>query len=49
MQLTEYAMPWSKKSYEQRMQGMMNVAACRPYRVHTGSRSSDCLPCCSGG
>jgi pimeloyl-ACP methyl ester carboxylesterase len=33
MQLTEYAVPWAKKSYEQRMQGMMNVAACRPYRV----------------
>ena len=33
MQLTEYAVPWAKKSYEQRMQGMMDVAACRPYRV----------------
>jgi pimeloyl-ACP methyl ester carboxylesterase len=33
MQLTEYAVPWAKRSYEQRMQGMMDVAACRPYRV----------------
>jgi pimeloyl-ACP methyl ester carboxylesterase len=33
MQLTEYALPWARRSYEQRMQGMMDVEACRPYRV----------------
>jgi pimeloyl-ACP methyl ester carboxylesterase len=33
MQLTEYAVPWARKSYEERMRGMMDVEACRPYRV----------------
>lgn len=33
MQLTEYAVPWARKSYEDRMRGMMDVEACRPYRV----------------
>jgi len=34
MQLTEYAMPWARKSYEDRMRGLMDVNTCRPYRVN---------------
>lgn len=33
MQLTEYAMPWARQAFEQRLRGMMDIAACRPYRV----------------
>ena len=33
-QLTEYALPWALPSFEVRMQGMMDVAACRPYRIY---------------
>ena len=33
MQLTLYALPGAKEAYERRMKGMMDIEACRPYRV----------------
>src|SRR6266571_5253367 len=33
IQLTMYALPGSREAYERRMRGMMDVIACRPYRI----------------
>ncbi|MBT6119663.1 MAG: alpha/beta hydrolase [Rhodospirillaceae bacterium] len=32
-QLTLYAMPGQREAYERRMRGLMDIEACRPYRV----------------
>lgn len=33
MQMTEYAVPWARAAFERRLRGMMDIEACRPYRV----------------
>lgn len=33
MQMTEYALPWAREAFERRVRGMMDIEACKPYRV----------------